>query len=168
MNIDLLPTLAGLIGADLPPRKIDGKDILPLILGAEGAKNPHESYWYYYKQNELQAVSSGTWKLVLPHTYRSLKDGKGGDGGLPAPYQNLETGLALYDLDGDPGETTDVSAANPEVVARLQQEAEAARAELGDNLTKRKGVGNRESGRLTDEEAAELEKLHWPEGRKKG
>ena len=168
MNIDLLPTLAGLIGADLPRRKIDGKDILPLILGAEGAKNPHESYWYYYKQNELQAVSSGTWKLVLPHTYRSLKDGKGGDGGLPAPYQNLETGLALYDLDGDPGETTDVSAANPEVVARLQQEAEAARAELGDNLTKRKGVGNRESGRLTDEEAAELEKLHWPEGRKKG
>ena len=87
---------------------------------------------------------------------------------MPAPYQNLETGLALYDLDGDPGETTDVSAANPEVVARLQQEAEAARAELGDNLTKRKGVGNRESGRLTDEEAAELEKLHWPEGRKKG
>jgi uncharacterized Ntn-hydrolase superfamily protein len=87
---------------------------------------------------------------------------------LPAPYQNLEAGLALYDLEGDPGETTDVAAANPEVVARLRKEAEAARAELGDNLTKRKGVGNREPGRLTDEEAAALEKLHWPDGRKKG
>lgn len=165
MNIDLLPTLAGLAGAGLPPRKIDGMDILPLLLGAEGAKSPHESYWYYYKQNELHAVSSGRWKLVLPHAYRSLDGGPGGEGGLPAPYKNLTTGLALYDLSADPGETRDLAAARPEVVAELEKQAEAARAELGDALTKRKGTGTREPGRLSEDEARDLEAWHWPEGR---
>src|SRR5690606_23795493 len=55
MNIDILPTLATLIGADLPQHKIDGLDIWPLLSGVEGATNPHEGYWFYYKRNELQA-----------------------------------------------------------------------------------------------------------------
>jgi hypothetical protein len=46
------------------------------------------------------------------------------------------------------------------------EHAEAARAELGDTLTKQKGAGNREPGRLTAEEAAALQKLHWPKGKK--
>lgn len=37
MEIDLLPTLASLIGAKLPARKIDGLDILPLLEGKAGA-----------------------------------------------------------------------------------------------------------------------------------
>lgn len=167
MNIDLLPTLAGLIGAELPERKIDGLDILPLLTGEAGAKSPHESYWFYYKQNELQAVSSGPWKLVFPHSYRSLDGARGGEGGIPAGYKNLETGLALFDLARDPGETTNLAASNPERVAELTRHAEAARAELGDALTKQKGSGNREPGRLSDAEAAELERVHWPNGRGK-
>lgn len=167
MNIDLLPTLAGLIGAELPQRKIDGLDLRPLLLGTEGAKNPHESYWFYYKQNELHAVSSGTWKLILPHNYRSLDGGRGGDGGKPAPYHNHDTPVALFDLAADPGETTDLAGTHPEKVAELMKHAEAARAELGDSLSKRKGSGNRPPGQLTKEEQAELEKIHWPEGRVK-
>ena len=166
MNIDLLPTLAGLIGAPLPEREIDGKDLLPLLKGVEGAKNPHEAYWYYYKNNELHAVASGTWKLVLPHSYRTLDGKPGGDGGLPSPYQNRQTALALYDLATDPGETHDLAAAHPDKVAELMKHAAAARAELGDTLTKQKGSGTREPGRLTAEEAAALQKLHWPEGKK--
>lgn len=166
MTIDLLPTLAGIIGAELPERKIDGKDILPLLTGVEGAKNPHGSYWFYYKQNELHAVSSGTWKLVFPHGYRSLDGGEGGDGGLPVPYKNLITGLVLYDLSNDPGESKDLAPAHPEKVAELTKQAEVARAELGDALTKQKGSGNRQPGRLSEEEAAALEETHWPEGRK--
>jgi len=167
MNIDLLPTLAGLIGAELPPRKIDGLDILPLLVGKDGAKNPHASYWFYYKQNELHAVSSGAWKLVLPHNYRSLDGGKGGDGGRPVPYLSQDAPMALYDLAADPGETTDLAEKHPEKVAELMKHAEAARAELGDSLTKRQGSGNRPPGTLSEEESAALERVHWPEGRKK-
>jgi arylsulfatase A len=54
----------------------------------------------------------------------------------------------LYDLATDIGETRNVAADNPEVLRRLMAHAERARAELGDNLTKRTGTGNREPGRL--------------------
>ncbi|MCB1230090.1 MAG: sulfatase [Verrucomicrobiae bacterium] len=165
MNIDLLPTFAKLIGAKLPDHKIDGLDVWPIIAGEPGAKNPHEGYWHYYKQNELEAVSMGDWKLVLPHTYRTLDGKPGGDNGLPAPYASAKAGLELYDLAEDYGETKDVAAEHPEVVARLQAFAEKARAELGDSLTKQKGGGVREPGRLTDEEAAALDAINWPEGK---
>lgn len=167
MHIDLLPTLAGIIGAELPERKIDGLDLRPLLTGTAGAANPHRSYWIYYRQNELQAVSKGGWKLVFPHRYRSLNGAPGRDDGLPIPYVELGTELTLYDLEKDPEERTDLAAAHPEVVAELMEEAEAARAELGDALTRRKGAANREPGRLSDAESAELERLHWPEGKRK-
>ncbi len=80
MTIDLLPTLAQLIGAQAPSdRIIDGLDIWPLISGAPGAKSPHEAFYFYWGP-ELQAVRSGRWKLHFPHAYRSLA-GPGGHGG---------------------------------------------------------------------------------------
>ncbi|MBP6785423.1 MAG: sulfatase [Verrucomicrobiales bacterium] len=166
MHIDLLPTLAGIIGAALPEKKIDGQDIRPLLTGVEGAKNPHESYWFYYKENELQAVLKDQWKLILPRVYRTLKDGKGGDGGIPVDYTNLTSGLELYHLTDDRYESKDLAQEHPEKVAELLKVAAAARAELGDALTKEKGAGTREPGRLTAEESAALDKIHWPEGRK--
>jgi hypothetical protein len=39
---------------------------------------------------------------------------------------------SLFDLDADPGETTNLAREHPEVVARLTQRIEQARAELGD------------------------------------
>jgi hypothetical protein len=54
----------------------------------------------------------------------------------------------LYDLLNDVSETTNVAEKYPEVVRRLEELAEKARAELGDTLTGRKGSGNRPAGRL--------------------
>ncbi len=45
--------------------------------------------------------------------------------------------------------------------------AEAARAELGDKLTKIKGSDLREPGRLTEEEGKALDLLNWPNGKPK-
>lgn len=167
MNIDILPTVAGLIGADLPERKIDGKDLWGVISGDETAENPHEGYWFYYKANELQAVSMDKWKLYLPHTYRTMAGDPGGTDGTPNPYSSDKTEVELYDLSNDISELKNVAADHPEIVAKLQAFAEKARAELGDKLTKRQGSGLREPGRLTDEEFSALEKVHWPDGRPK-
>ncbi|HEY1173466.1 MAG TPA: sulfatase [Verrucomicrobiae bacterium] len=150
MTIDLLPTIAGLVGAPLPEKKIDGKDIWPLLKGDAQAKSPHEAYYIYYANNQLQAVISGQWKLFFPHTYRTLGDKSGGTDGKPAEYQNAKTELELYDLKNDLSETTNVAAKNPEIVVRLQQLAELAREDLGDSLTNRKGNGVREPGRVTN------------------
>ncbi|MEM9017525.1 MAG: sulfatase [Verrucomicrobiota bacterium] len=165
MNIDLLPTIAGLIGAELPEKEIDGLDILPLLVGEEGATNPHKAYWVYYKQNELQAVMSGGWKLILPHTYRTLDGKPGGDGGTPVPYTNLKSGLELYNLSDDVGETENLADIHPEKIKEMMKYVEAARAELGDRLVKIDGADSREPGRLTEEEGNELEARHWPNGK---
>jgi arylsulfatase len=151
MSLDLLPTFAKLIGAELPKNKIDGLDVWPIISRQPGAKNPHASYWFYYEVNQLQAVTSGDgrWKLQLPHTYRTLAGRAGGREGLPASYEQRKLDKAeLYDLVNDVSETTNVADQHPEIVQRLEAEAERAREELGDALTKRPGKNRREPGRL--------------------
>lgn len=148
MTIDVLPTLAGLAGAALPPRRIDGLDVWPILRGDVGATNPHAAYYIYYNQGDLIAVRSGDWKLFLPHVSQTLAGGPGGTNGVPARYQPLRVGLELYNLRRDPGETTDVSRAEPEVLSRMLLLAEEARLDLGDARTRRVGAGVREVGRV--------------------
>ena len=153
MTIDLFPTIAKLVGAKLPEHKIDGLDVWPVISRQPGAKNPHDAYWFYYEINQLQAVttSDGRWKLQLPHTWHSMPSQNAGRDGVPGTYvdRKIETN-ELYDLAHDIGETIDVSAQHPEIVKQLEAEAEKARVELGDSLTKRTGTGLREPGRLSE------------------
>ena len=148
MTIDLLPTLAGIVGAPLPSRKIDGLDVLPLLRGDPGATNPHAAYFIYYHQGHLQALRSGDWKLMLPHTSQTLGGRPGGTNGIPTRYQQVPVGLELYHLASDPGETRNVIAEQPEVLSRLLLLAEEARQELGDGRTQRVGSGVREPGRV--------------------
>lgn len=154
MTIDLLPTLAGVTGAGLPPLPIDGRDVWPLLAGEPGAVNPHACYATYYENNQLQALTTGDgrWKLHLPHGYRTLGDQPRASGGKPAKYRRGQVlKPELYDLLADPSESRDLAAEQPAVVARLQALAETVRVELGDSLQKRpKGRGTRLPGRLQE------------------
>lgn len=152
MTIDLLPTIAKLVEAKLPDHKIDGRNVWPTIAGEKEAKNPHAAYFFYYQQNQLEAVTSGDgcWKLALPQDYRTLNGHPGGTNGIPARYESRKLITPeLYDLKNDIAETTDVAAKYPEVVQRLLGFAEEIRADLGDAVTKRKGNGMREPGRVS-------------------
>ncbi|MEW5975420.1 MAG: sulfatase [Acidobacteriota bacterium] len=153
MTIDILPTLARLVGAEPPKHRIDGKDIWPLMSAKPGARSPQEVYFFYYQRSELQALRSGRWKLILPHTYRTLAGRRGGRDGMPVPYEQRRVGLELYDLEKDVGETKNVADKYPDVVKRLEALAEQARQDLGDSLTNRTGKNLREAGRLPDAES---------------
>ncbi|MCO6045343.1 sulfatase [Aeoliella sp. ICT_H6.2] len=147
-TIDLLPTIAGLIGAEVPSdRTIDGKDIWPLLSGEADAKSPHDYFACYYG-GELRAIRDPRWKLHFPHGYRTLAGREGGHDGMPVNYSRGKIGLELFDLKSDPGETTNVLDDHPDVVARLQEAAEKTREDLGDNLQDKKGSGVRPPGRL--------------------
>lgn len=147
-TIDLLPTIAALIDAELPSHPIDGHDIRPLLFGEPNAQSPHQSFACYYGGG-LRAVRNERFKLVFPHQYRTLKGHPGGTAGLPVAYQSAKAVRALYDLDNDIGETTDVSEQFPEVVSQLESAAKAYRTELGDRLTgANQGPGIRPAGKL--------------------
>jgi len=147
MTIDILPTIANWIGADPPRRRIDGRDVGPILLGEPAASSPHRAYFFYYHRNDLEAVRSGRWKLHLSHGYRTMQGRRLGSGGSPGSYDHaVKTGIELYDLETDVGETTDVADDHPEVVLRLLELVETMRADLGDNLTKRESSGHRPHG----------------------
>jgi arylsulfatase A-like enzyme len=146
MTIDVLPTVAKLAGAELPRHKVDGLDIWPLIVGQPGVKSPHEAFYFYWNQ-DLQAIRSGRWKLHFPHSYITLADEAAGKDGQPSSYKQAKTPLALFDLQDDPGESKNLADQHPEIVRRLEQLAEKARDDLGDAATKRVGKGIRPSGR---------------------
>jgi len=149
-TIDLLPTFAAITNSPLPTKKIDGVNLLPLLLGDEKA-NPRESFLYYYRKNSLEAVRKGNWKLVLNHPGRTYIGFRPGSDGLPGgTNENFSFEEGLFDLRRDPGERYDVKEFYPEVVAELKKLAYEARADLGDDILNMKGQGRREPGQIAE------------------
>jgi arylsulfatase A len=148
MTIDLLPTLAKLAGAPVAAERlslIDGRDLWPLLSNEPGAQAPHDALYFFWG-TELHAVRSGDWKLHLPHPYQALE--LAGRDGSPGKYARKEIELSLFDLEKDPGESTNVAERHPDVVKKLLQYAERAREDLGDSLTNRVGKNIRLAGRM--------------------
>jgi len=146
-TIDILPTLAAITGARLPVNKIDGVNMLSLLQGRD--ISVRDTFYYYYHRNDLEAVRIGQWKLILPHKYRTYENALPGKDGFSASYGTAQTdSLLLYDLRRDPGERYNVISQHPDIVQQLQAVAEAARQDLGDDLTKREGINRRPAGTL--------------------
>jgi arylsulfatase A-like enzyme len=147
-SLDILPTIAAITGTDLPEHRIDGISILPLMLGDKAA-SPRNEFYYYYEVNSLEAVQRDFWKLVLPHRSRTYRNMKPGVDGWPGPT-GTETVKEpqLYDLRRDPGEWYDVALNYPEKVEELQELAEKAKKDLGDNLTNAPGSNRRKPGSI--------------------
>ena len=150
MTIDILPTVAELLHAELPKKSIDGKNAWPLWSGENDSESPQKTYFFYYRNNELQALRQGPWKLHFPHGYRSMKGQEIGADGTPGTYDySQNTKLELYNLSRDISESLNIKTMHPELMEQLLQTADVMRAELGDTLNDLpKGVGTREPGRV--------------------
>jgi arylsulfatase A-like enzyme len=97
---DVLPTLAEIAGA-APPPDIDGISFVPELLGERtaGRRQPQHDY-LYWEFVGWTAVRQRNWRAVQPKPN--------------APWE-------LYDLAADPSESNDLSAAQPEILAKLKQ-----------------------------------------------
>ncbi|MCX5685209.1 MAG: sulfatase-like hydrolase/transferase, partial [Planctomycetota bacterium] len=110
----LLATCAELLGARLPANAgEDSVSILPALLGTD--RTPlHEAVVHHSIQG-MFAIRQGAWKL-------EFCPGSGGWSKNPSDADAVAQGLPavqLYDLSADLGETKNVQAENPAVVARL-------------------------------------------------
>jgi len=102
---DFLPSVAELAGTKLPDGfKPDGCSLVSFLKGGP-APNRDYFYWELHEGRPIQAVRFGDWKAV--------KNGP-------------SAGVELYDLSKDVGETTDVSASRPELVAKAESLMKAA------------------------------------------
>lgn len=147
-TIDLLPTLAEIVGADLPEKTIDGVSLTSLWRGDVKAE-PRKDLYYYFGKNHLNAVRKGNWKLVFPHEFRSYHALPGNDGEAGPRILMKVDSLELYNLMRDPAEAYNVIDLYPEKVEELQEVANAARRALGDiHQGMEVGAENREIGKL--------------------
>jgi arylsulfatase A-like enzyme len=118
MHVDLMATAAELAGGS-PPKNTDSLSILPTLFGDNRRQKQHEYlYWELPRQN----AKDGTFPKETPMQALRQRDWKAV---RPKPNAPLE----LYNLKDDIGETRDVSAANPQVLARLDQLLKTARVE---------------------------------------
>lgn len=98
---DLMATAAQLAGATAP-KNIDSLSFVPTITGHADQQAQHEYlYWEFYEQGSRQAVRAGNWKAIRE----------------PMVYGKTQ----LYDLSKDLSETTDLAAARPDILARMEQ-----------------------------------------------
>ncbi len=143
-TMDFLPTFCRLAGVKAPgDRIIDGHDIMPILSGETGAFSRQKAF-FYYQLDQLQAVRSGPWKLLLP-LENPIRPGR--------VHRKQAPGMLIHVVD-DPTGKTDHYAAHPRVVERLFKLAEEARRDLGD--TNRKGSGQRPAGRVAETSARTL------------
>ena len=127
--VDILPSLAALVGADAPDRRIDGKNAIDVLLGKPNARSPHEFLFY-----EDAGVRRGQWKLV----------------------RGAKGRFELYDLDADVAETNDLSAAYPGRVNELRTLLEEHAAEIAAN---QRPAGESATARPLITEPGDLPKL---------
>ncbi len=145
-TIDIFPTVADILSVKLPDQKIDGLSLLPVLKG-DISKATRKEFYYYYRKNNLEAVRLEDWKLVLPHPGKTYENFKVGKDGFPGDTnEDYSFPKALYDLRRDPGERYNVIGQFPEIVKTLDELAEKARTDLGDDLTLRVGKNVREVG----------------------
>ena len=109
LSMDFLPTLAHITGAT-PPTKmsLDGKNIIDLLTGKEGAKTPHQYFFF-----GTSAVRSGHWKY---HRVEKFK--------VKATTRKTK-GPTLYNLKDDIGESKNVIAQYPEIAKILEKALES-------------------------------------------
>ena len=127
--LDILPSLAALVGADPPDLQIDGRNALDVLLGRPDARSPHRLLFY-----EDEGVRRGKWKLVR---------------GASGTFE-------LYDLEADEGERNDLAAAHPVRVNELRALLEEHAAAIAAN---RRPAGESDTARPLITEPGDLPKL---------
>lgn len=97
---DILPTMADLAQVDISNLELDGVSFFPTLVGNSAEQIEHDYlYWEFHEAKYThQAVRQGPWKAVRLN-----------------PAGNVE----LYNLENDPGETTNLADAQPEIAERM-------------------------------------------------
>jgi arylsulfatase A-like enzyme len=106
-QVDFCATFGALVGAKLSPDDApDSFNLLPALLGES-----RQGREYVLEHSGVVALREGRWKLVPPGP------------------KSKSTAYALYDLDADIGESTNIASRHPDLVAQLTKKLESLKAQ---------------------------------------
>ena len=105
ISMDLVPTLVAAAGGQVG--QTDGVDLAPYLTGQQQG-DPHDAV--YFRDRWEWAVRRGPWKLVRP--------------------DSTSRSIYLFNLDEDPGETTNVSFSNGPIVDAMRRDLTVWEASL--------------------------------------
>ncbi|MBX5494127.1 MAG: sulfatase [Bryobacteraceae bacterium] len=117
-TMDLLPTIASLCNAPLPPNPLDGINIWPLLTGQK--ESLEREALLYFDNVYVQCARWRNWKLHIARYNTVTYSPSPAIGRMNLPLPSPE----LYNLETDPDESYDVAAENPKIVAEIQQRIE--------------------------------------------
>ncbi len=109
-TMDFYATAVAVAKAELPDH-CEGKNLLPLLRGEKTPDSDHAYFWHTYTSRACR------WKQ-----WRIVKFGK-------------ETDWRLYNIDEDPGETTDIALKHPAVVKEMDKRFYAWRNQMPEPAT---------------------------------
>ncbi|WP_449436602.1 hypothetical protein [Pedobacter steynii] len=102
VQFDMMATFAEISGAKA--NNTDGISLLPTLLGNIKAQKPREYIYFEYPENGGQvAIRMGNWKGLRLNVRK-----------------NIDSPWMLFNLKDDFAETTDVSAQQPEIIAKFK------------------------------------------------
>ncbi len=115
-QVDVLASMAELLGQEKPSTAVDSEPLLPTLLGLR-----NKGREVYVQQAGTLAIRKGNWKYIAPS-----------GGAAYDPHTNTELGNSkspqLYDLGADIGERNNLAQERPELLIELQSLLEQERA----------------------------------------
>ena len=125
---DMMATCAAIVGAELPKNAAeDSYNMLPALLGRQ-ADEPIRRYTLQHATRQALAIRRGPWKYL---------DHRGSGGNRYKGNPNLEAYIIedvlpgapgqLYNLETDPGETTNLYYKHPDIVKELKSLLETSK-----------------------------------------
>ncbi|MCA9207837.1 MAG: arylsulfatase [Planctomycetales bacterium] len=108
-HIDLLPTLADLAGAKLPEKQVEGRSLLPLIQGSDSEWPDRYLYTHVGRWKTGEEPNDYQWRNFAVRNQRF----------------RLVNNTALYDMQADPGQTTNVIDQHPEQAQAMREAYDA-------------------------------------------
>lgn len=128
-SLDITPTAAALAGARLPQAS-DGVNLIPYLNGVAGTPHPT----LYWRAGPNFAIRDGAWKFWQAQKAEPGADATNSSRLTPdnTPVRPSTWGdhVMLYDLAADRGESRNLAAGRPDLVARLQAKLKAWNASL--------------------------------------
>ncbi len=121
IHVDVLPTFAEIAGARLPDQPVDGRSAVPELRDPRGKRPPRPIFQHF--PGYLGGEAGDTWRTTPVGTIEY-------DGWKLLEF--FEDGRReLYHIDVDPGETKELGAQRPDIVADLVRRMETWRKEVG-------------------------------------